>query len=156
MTKKIKVGIDFHGVISNDYEFFREFCNYISSLGNEIHILTGASEEDVIRILKKYGIHYDYIYSMFDYYKSIGNIEIFSDGRFYVPEEDWDEAKAIYCEEHNIDIHIDDTSQYGNHFHTCFCLYNKKEKSCQVGDFGIFDFKIPIKELWDKILSCIQ
>ena len=36
-------------------------------------------------------------------------------------DELWDSTKSKYCKEHNISLHIDDTSIYNNYFTTPFC-----------------------------------
>ena len=35
----------------------------------------------------------------------------------------WNKAKARYCKKHKIDLHIDDSAKYGEHFSTPFALF---------------------------------
>ena len=69
-----------------------------------------------------------------DYYDDIQKVEYFDDGTFNVDDTLWDKAKAWYCAQNDIDIHIDDSVVYGKYFTTPFCLYNILEKKCLIND----------------------
>lgn len=43
-------------------------------------------------------------------------------------EEDWNKGKAIYCAQQEIDLHLDDTVEYGDSFKTPFARLWTKNK----------------------------
>ena len=45
-----KIGIDFHGVISDAPEMFAIFCEEIRKCGVKVFIITGGPEKDIINI----------------------------------------------------------------------------------------------------------
>jgi hypothetical protein len=133
MTKILRIGIDFHGVINHNPEFFRAFTKVAFEKGHEIYIVSGGTYEEEKDYLDVWNIKYTHIFALIDYFKKIGKIEFFNDGIFRVSDELWDKAKADYCRI-NIDIHIDDTVRYRKNFTTPFCLYDKISKSCILGN----------------------
>lgn len=63
-----------------------------------------------------------------------------TDNKFHVEDKLWDSAKARYCKEHGIDIHIDDSTIYKKWFSTPYCLYDTFESSCRLEDGKKMDF----------------
>jgi hypothetical protein len=130
MNSKIKIGIDVHGVIDTNPEFFSFLTNAFISSSGEVHIITGGSwTESLISELNSYGIKWTHHFSVYDYmlnnFKPIGGEIIFPNGEKQIKfaSSDWDKAKADYCKENNISLHIDDKSSYSQYFTTNFALF---------------------------------
>ncbi len=160
MTKKIKIGIDYHGVITANPEFFKKFNHYAINNNCLIYIISGGHKEDIRKFLLSNGIAYSTIWSTVDYYDELNQVKYFADGSFKIDDNLWDKAKAWYCAKNKIDIHIDDSVIYGKYFTTPFCLYNILEKKCLINDKYI-DFtsspKDVLKAMLDEIVrSCSQ
>ena len=128
----MRIGIDFHGVITEAPVFFRDFTALAIAKGHEIFIISGGPHLVEEKFLKAWRIQYTEIFSLLDYFVSRGQVEYFDNGNFKVPDELWNKAKAQYCHEHNIDIQIDDTAYYGDNFSTPFCLYDPHTLSCSI------------------------
>jgi len=120
-----KVGIDFHGVIEYSPEFFSELSHSLVDAGNEVHIITGSAKtEKIVNQLAEWGITYTHFFSIVD--SNIDRVVFDNDGYPWLDDYTWNSAKGKYCKEHNIHVHIDDTSTYGNYFHgTRFVLYEQ-------------------------------
>ena len=126
----MKIGIDYHGVINNNPEFFKKFAVFAINKKHKIVVLSGSSADEVETYLKTNKIPFSEIYSLFDDFKSRGLAQLYEDGSFFVNNEIWNRAKAKYCFENKIDVHIDDSMLYGAYFQTPFCLYANKPKRC--------------------------
>ena len=117
----MKIGIDLHGMINYQPKFFSDFAKAILAAGGEIHVMTGSHITLALeKELKNYGIEWTRLFSIADYYKDKPGIEMWYDkeGRPWVSEELWNQAKAIYAEEEELDLVMDDTSVYGDYFKT--------------------------------------
>jgi len=125
----IKIGLDFHGTITNDPDFFRELSELAMDKGHEVHIITGGFHKSEAGILKEYGIKHTQVFSMYDYFKGLDKVTYCEDGTFRVDDEIWDKTKGEYCKEYGIDFMIDDTLKYGKHFKTPYCHYDAKSFS---------------------------
>ena len=136
----MRIGIDFHGVITSNPTFFRNFTALALSQGHEIFIISGGPFLVEKKFLDAWHIQYTEIFSLLDYFASLGQVEYFDNGNFKVPDELWNKAKSQYCQEHNIDIQIDDTAHYGAEFSTPFCLYDAETLSCSMPDNSIISF----------------
>ncbi len=121
----MKIGIDVHGVITANPDFFSKFSKLLVCNGHEVHIMSGARYNKIIPILQKYNISYTHIFSISDSEEKKAKTIINWDEKneAHMDQEVWDKAKSIYAEEHNLDFHIDDTMQYGEYFKTPFALY---------------------------------
>lgn len=127
-----KIGIDIHGVIDKMPDFFSFLSESIIKNGGEVHIITGGTwNDDLINELNSYGIKWTHYFSVYDYMLNnfepiIGEV-IFPDGtkQKKFKNEDWNSAKAKYCEDNSISLHIDDKISYGQYFVTPFSLLNK-------------------------------
>ncbi len=149
---KIKIGLDYHGVINMHPEYFSAFAQEALARGAEIHIITGGSEQEVASNLKNWNIPYSKIFSIPDYYKAKGKVIYFSDGAYKIPDDLWDKAKAEYCNLEGINMHIDDSQEYIKWFTTPYCRYDGKNPQCITEDGHIIDFSAPPSE----VLDCIE
>jgi hypothetical protein len=118
-----KVGLDLHGVIDNDPHFFSHLSHSLVDAGNEVHIITGASKtEEVLNKLAELNITYTHFFSIVD--ANIERIIYDAQGSPWLSDYEWNSAKAKYCKEHGIHVHIDDTREYGKYFNgTRFVVY---------------------------------
>lgn len=137
--KKIKIGLDFHGVISVNPDFFGEFTDLAIARGYEIDIITGGSSKIEKHFLDAWGISYTNFFSLLDSFESQGLVDHLDDGDFHVDPDLWNKKKADYCISNNISIHIDDTELYGQYFITPFCLYSADTQSCRISE-RVVDF----------------
>lgn len=128
----MKVGIDLHGTIDSNPEFFSKFIKVLKKEHNaEIHVTTGVTADVAIEKLEEMGIEYDCIFSITDYHKSIGTeITYDENGEPWIDEELWNRTKGDYCLRELIVFHIDDTEAYGKHFvpPTVSILFNSVSK----------------------------
>ncbi len=125
----MKLGLDFHGVIDTHAHAFSDITYALIQCGNEVHIITGATEKECLPLLEARKIKFTHFFSITDHL--IGDLsedevrEKFIFDKFDRPlfdEKEWNEAKAIYCYDNAIDLHIDDTEFYNEYFKTPFCL----------------------------------
>ena len=150
-----KIGIDFHGVINTDPDFFRDFSQIISQHDIEIHIISGGPRDKIIQYLQEHSIRYDKVWCIFDYYRYQNKVSFLPDGSFYVDDVLWDRAKAQYCQREKINLHIDDSDIYGRYFTTGYCLYNASAKSGNINNVSIKFFQSPEKVFDALIKLCV-
>lgn len=136
----MKLGLDIHGVLDVRPKFFSELTKVLVAAGWEVHIITGGSaiESNVLQECKDLNITYTHFFSVFDYLKEIGastNEELGIASRWPFPDETWNLAKSKYCEEHQIDMHIDDMPEYLVHFTTPFMTHIDKNRNHR-GQYG--------------------
>lgn len=155
MNRKIKIGIDYHGVITANPVFFKNFNLYAIKNNCQIHIISGGHKEDIKKYLIDNNIAYSTIWSTVDYYDELNKVQYFEDGSFRVDDNLWNTAKAWYCAQNKIDFHIDDSVIYGKYFTTPFCLYNIMEKKCLINDSYV-DFNLSPAEVLREILNQIK
>lgn len=127
-----KVGIDIHGVLDT-HPFFKEMGKLFVAAGHEVHIITGRQFNERVQAkfeklgIKK-GVNYTHYFSITDYLIKKGHGVRWDDlDNPWFDKMAWDAAKSEYCREQKIDIHFDDSEEYGNYFTTPFYL-----KKCQV------------------------
>lgn len=123
----MKLGLDLHGVMTDTPEFYLDLCWCLSSCGWEIHIITGGSIEKALKELGDLGFqkgtHYSHLFSVLDYHLEKGTRitgwhPVMKNPEF--PDTEWDRTKADYCREHNIGLHLDDSTIYEGYFTTPF------------------------------------
>jgi hypothetical protein len=118
--KIIRVGIDIHGVIDKDPEFFSALTKKLSVKGHEIHILTGRElDDELVDRLCGFDISYNQIFSITSYHKSINTPMKFKNGdptQPLISDLRWDSTKAKYAQNNRLDFHIDDSPIYGKYF----------------------------------------
>lgn len=120
MKKVMKIALDIHGVCDANPEFFALISKLLVSDGHEVIIITGKMKSHgAIDELKKLGISYTKFFSIVDYQIDKGT-EILYDknGNPWIDDDIWNQTKAEICEKENIDLHIDDSSVYGQYFTT--------------------------------------
>jgi hypothetical protein len=126
----MKLGLDFHGVITDNFKFFANFADMVLRSGGEVHIITGARREMFEKQCKEFfnePIPHSDFFSISDYHIEKGTPVDLSDPDF--PKMDskiWDGTKANYCREQGIDLMIDDSPHYGEHFTTPYMLYRNE------------------------------
>lgn len=127
----MKVGIDIHGVITENPKFFSKFSHMIVKSGGEVHVLTGPRFNRVEPILRKHNIKYTHFFSIVEYEEKRGKVQIIWDkkGDPFMEMNVWDRTKAIYAKKHKLDLHIDDSAKYGEYFKTPFALYKNNSKT---------------------------
>jgi hypothetical protein len=153
----VKIGMDYHGVITANPSFFAQFNKKALEKGCFIYILSGGSKKDIEPFLLSHRISYSTLWSLPDYFKTQHNITFFQNGTFKVDDLLWNKAKAQYCRENEIDFFIDDSMLYGHYFTTLFCLYDHKAARCFL-DHGLrktLDFTLPPVAVLEDILTLI-
>ncbi len=156
MAEKIKIGLDFHGVINNNPAYFRDFNREAMTQGWEIHIITGGPYEKVEAYLKNKKIPYTRLFAVFDFYNRQGLAEVRADGEFKIEKKLWDSAKAEYCLKNGISLHIDDSLEYGKNFLTPYCTYDAGNKNCRLDENNLLDLKAPVKETLSNIAHFLK
>ena len=123
----MKIGLDLHGVISDQPEFFKQLMRSLRNQSWEVHIITGGSIKKAEQELKKLdivqGYEYTHLFSVLDYHiekgtRIVGWHPVLLNPEF--PNEEWDKTKADYCREHEIGLHLDDSMAYEKTFTTPF------------------------------------
>ena len=129
----MKIGLDIHGVINSDPKKFISLALSLKDKGYVVYIITGATiSEDLVNELLGYNDgekFWDNLVSIQDTLLERGYSYTFD--KFNRPVFDdllWDSFKGKYCDEHNINIMIDDTESYRKYFNpkkTYFLHYKK-------------------------------
>lgn len=152
---KSKIGVDFHGVINTRPDFFREFCREALKIGLEVYIISGGPRETILAYLNQYRIPYTKLWCIYNYYEQRHQVEFYDDGSFHVADELWNKAKAEYCKEQNICVHIDDSAIYGREFATPYCRYDEQANSCVLNGHKI-PLENPEQALQQILVLCRQ
>jgi hypothetical protein len=126
----LKIGIDIHGVIDSDPEFFSQLSKMIVNSGGQIHVITGQKDTPELREkMQQLGISFTHFFSITTHHETIGT-KIWYDekNRPWMDAEIWNRTKAEYCQRNGITMHIDDSPIYGQYFTgTIYLLYNNKK-----------------------------
>lgn len=157
----MKIGIDYHGVINRDPKFFAAFTKEAVKKRVEIFVVSGGARKDVEAYLKEHDISYNGIFSLLDYFSERNMVTFYEDGSFFVENEIWNRAKAKFCFDNKIDVHIDDSMLYGAYFQTPFCLYSPQGQNCTMIKKNIsIDFsKTPdavLEDLIEEVSNLVQ
>lgn len=154
--RRLKIGLDYHGVIDKKTEYFAEFCTLARQHGHQIYVITGGPEVKVKEYLKSAHIPYDFIFAILDYYQALGKTTMDANGNIAVPDELWNKAKADFCRRNRINIHIDDSCEYLNWFSTPFCLYEHNGGVCHLPAGIKIDLRRPPSEALGQIESAAK
>jgi hypothetical protein len=130
----VKIGIDFHGVITDYPIELSRFAGTIIAGGGEVHIMTGATKEkfaeELMEVREGFFPH-THFFSISDYHLE-RNPELVDVSNPDFPRMDdhlWDATKAIYAKEVGIDMMIDDSPRYGKFFEDIPYLLMRNEKT---------------------------
>ena len=118
----MKIGLDFHGVITAIPMFFAMLTKMLVDNDHEVHILTGQKDcEKIRKQLEDYSIKYTHFFSITTYHEGIGTkVTYDKKGNPWMDDEIWDRTKGDYCRENRIDFHFDDSDTYGKYFTTVY------------------------------------
>lgn len=150
-SQKLKLGLDYHGVINQKPEYFAAFCRLATERGHRIYIITGGPAVKVKQYLAAADISYDFLFAVADYYQALGQVEQRPDGGFEVAEYLWNMAKAEFCRRCRVNLHIDDSIEYLHWFSTPFCLYDRRTAAGYISPGLRLDFTKPPAETLDDI-----
>lgn len=153
MVKKqgLKIGLDFHGVITADPAYFKAFTDEAARAGHQIYIITGGPEKVIQDFLSSEGICCYKLFTILDYYAARGLVTFYPDGNFKMDDELWNSAKGKFCREFKIDIHIDNSQVYGKYFTTPYCLYDQQSKSCTLDNDVVVSLSLSPQEALAQI-----
>ena len=154
-SHKLKIGLDYHGVIDINLKYFAEFCTKAKQRKHLIYIITGGPKVKVDYNLKINQIPYDTCFAISDYYQALNKIIQTDDGKLIIPDNLWNIAKADFCRRSQINIHIDDSLKYINWFSTPYCYYNKNNNKGYLSPGVAFDFNNSPDSVLDKIEEII-
>ena len=121
----MKFGLDFGGVITERSAFFSELSQMLVSNGHDVHIITGNKRTPALLAkLETLGIKYTHIFSIADHHWTAGTpMSGYEANNTWIADDVWDRTKALYCAEHLIDLHLDDSKTYGQHFTTPYATF---------------------------------
>jgi hypothetical protein len=114
----MKISIDIHGTIDAKPEFFAKYTQRAIKNGHDVYICTGAMKTaEVVTQLMDLGIVWNYFFSISDYLiKEVKHVEFEDANNHWFDDEDWNRAKADFCEREGIEIHFDDSEVYEKYF----------------------------------------
>ena len=123
----IKLGLDYHGVITDNPKLFSNLSLLILHNNGEIHVITGERiTPEIYKHLDKLQIYFTHIFSILDYHIQNKTTRAWQDSRgWWIKREVWNKTKAWYCLKNKIDLHIDDSEIYGKYFKTPYLLYSR-------------------------------
>ena len=149
MTCK-KIGIDFHGVINSNPDFFRSLLTLFVNDDYKIYIVSGGPREYIEKYLKEYNIPYSEIWCIFDHFDARNQVTFLPDGSFHVDNFLWDSAKGKYCRGNNISFQIDDSPIYGKYFSTPYIMFDTETQSFEVNNKKL-STKDDLKEIYQQL-----
>ena len=150
-SHKLKIGLDYHGVIDTNVKYFADFCTKAKQRNHLVYVVTGGPKVKVDYNLQKNKIPYDMSFAISDYYQAMNKVIQVNDGKFMIPDNLWNMAKAEFCRRSGINIHIDDSLKYINWFSTPYCYYNTKDKKGYLSPGIEIDFNQSADSVLDKI-----
>jgi hypothetical protein len=131
----IKLGLDVHGVIDEDPEFFSDLSDVMFKQGHSVFIITGQEKtSDLVEKINIYKIWYTAILSITTYQKKLGTPISYLDDRKSQPIMSsfvWNPSKAELCASAGIHIMIDDSIIYEPFFRdikTQYIVYTPEVK----------------------------
>jgi hypothetical protein len=122
--KKLKLGLDFHGVIDTFPEMIAEMSRMFVAAGHEVHVVTGLKRDAIVQKgLDDFGIQYTHYFSIVEQLEADGVTIVWRDGLPYADKIHWDIAKRDYCQKNEIDLMIDDSPVYKDTFNDISTVY---------------------------------
>jgi hypothetical protein len=122
--KKLKLGLDFHGVIDTFPEMIAEMSRMFVAAGHEVHVVTGLKRDAIVQKgLDDFGIHYTHYFSIVEQLEQDGVTIVWRNSLPYADKIYWDIAKRDYCQKNEIDLMIDDSPVYKDTFHDIDTVY---------------------------------
>lgn len=117
-VKKIKLGLDVHGVIDRYPDVWSAITTALLDAGHEVHIITGQElSDELIEQLAGWGIAYSHLFSITTWHKNQGTEIRYKDkNNPFIDYDLWDRTKAEYCMREQIDFHVDDSDVYHKFF----------------------------------------
>jgi hypothetical protein len=80
-VKKLKLGLDFHGVIDTFPEMIAEMSRMFVAAGHEVHVITGLKRDAIVQKgLDDFGIHYTHYFSIVEQLEQDGVTIVWRDG----------------------------------------------------------------------------
>lgn len=117
----MKIGIDLHGVITDDPHFWQHFSSKMRRAGHTVCVISGPSARtvwDELGSLYSYDCAADIfnqVYSVVDWLKN-NDFKMWEDpdkpDHWWTDEKDWNAAKGRMCEQYGIDIIFDNSPEY--------------------------------------------
>lgn len=128
----MKIGIDFHGVITDNPKFWLLMIEMWLNHNIEVHVMTGARYETFSRKCDELDITITYteFFSISDFHAkhNPSKINLTDPEHPHIEDKElWDKTKAEYAMYYDLDLVIDDTADYGKYFKTPFLLYKGKK-----------------------------
>ena len=113
----MNIGLDIHGVIDKYPGYLSHMATLWLSKGYEVHIVTGQELDKVLGTLVDADIPYSHFFSIVEYHRSIGT-EMWKDekGTWWMEDGVWMRSKGDYARRVGLDIHFDDSMNYGLYF----------------------------------------
>lgn len=132
----MRLGFDIHGVLDT-FDIFQKIVNkYADDPEVEIHVLSGLEskylEEQLGHLIDLNKVQF---FSVTDYLVETGKKVQWVDDMPWADEEEWNMAKATYCQANKIDILYDDSPVYASYFNNIDTIY------CQVHNPNRKQFK---------------
>lgn len=134
----LKVGFDFHGVITKDPVIMSTLMSTLMNAGHEVHLMTGAKRSTFDKEVKELGIEvpFTHFFSISDSLMMGGcPVENGDTDNPMFGDDVWKKSKAEYARHNNIDLMIDDEAEYGKYFTTPFMLYKGPKNNNLLGGF---------------------
>ena len=123
----MNVSLDLHGVITADPIGFEEYAKELIEYGHKVYILTGASYIDAISELTGLKFNLNYVTEIISVTDHLLEKDVpweydqYNRPSFH--ESVWWGCKGSIARKKNIDLHIDDSSDFKKYFTTPFLLY---------------------------------
>lgn len=121
----MKLGLDIHGVIDKYPEKMIKLAQDTMARGGRVYIITGPpadkARQEMIDLMTTHHVSkpfWNQIYSIVDWMKQKG-IPHWTDPKGHVwalREKDWNSVKGQIAVELGLDLHIDDSEEYGEYF----------------------------------------
>lgn len=124
-----KLGLDVHGVITNEAEFLSAKAAEQVAIGNESHIMSGSRyNQATVDQLRQYGfekgVHYTHYFSITDHLIDSGAEVTFKSGLPHADAFLWDSAKGEYALTQGLHCLWDDSPVYGRYMPPCCWYFN--------------------------------